>query len=418
MEWCVRKQIYLGKNIKKVVVLMKYQLIVIDDEALVLEQFNKFKIWNELNFELAGCFDNVEEAIDFLYCNHVDLAICDIKMPEFDGIFFAKYCAEHFENLSVIFLSAFADFNHATSALKYGVKDYILKPITTEKLKESLTSVSNEIEKRRKSKHFEKLEAIALKNLFYSITDTNITDENLFLLLQKNSFDTVNTPCMVFNIELCDTERYISEVWKYGTERFYNAISFICNQSTENFVVCSIRRDSNTFLCLYISKNGNTNEFNSCIDTITSTLGTFVNLNVTATINACFSSINQLCESRHELFGNNIANTKDQPLLDRINKYIEDNYSNPNLNRDIVASEVGLNKTYFSVFFKQKTGQNFVDKLNATRIEKSKPYVLDKNIKISTIYKKVGYKDSKYFIKMFKKVTGKTPTEFRNGLGI
>ena len=74
---------------------MKYRLIVIDDEALVLEQFNKFKIWNELNFELAGCFDNVEEAIDFLYCNHIDLAICDIKMPEFDGIFFAKYCAEH-----------------------------------------------------------------------------------------------------------------------------------------------------------------------------------------------------------------------------------------------------------------------------------------------------------------------------------
>ena len=397
---------------------MKYRLIVIDDEALVLEQFNKFKIWNELNFELAGCFDNVEEAIDFLYCNHIDLAICDIKMPEFDGIFFAKYCAEHFKNLSVIFLSAFADFSHAASALKYGVKDYILKPITTEKLKEALTSVSNDLEKRRKNRHIEKIEAITLKNLFYSIIDSNITDENLELLLQRNSFDTVNTPCMVFNIELYDTEKYISEVWKYGTERFYNAISFICNQSTTSFVVCSIRRDSNTFICLCISKSGHTNDFNNCIDTISSTLGTFVNLNFTAAINTCFASINQLCKSRHDLFGNKTANIQDQQLLDRINKYIDDNYANTNLNRDTVASEVGLNKTYFSVFFKQKTGQNFVDKLNATRIEKSKPYVLDKNIKISTIYKNVGYKDSKYFIKMFKKVTGKTPTEYRNEVEI
>ena len=62
------------------------------------------------------------------------------------------------------------------------------------------------------------------------------------------------------------------------------------------------------------------------------------------------------------------------------------------LNADVVVNT--SKEDIVEVFFKQKTGQNFVDKLNATRIEKSKPYVLDKNIKISTIYKNVGYKDS------------------------
>lgn len=78
-----------------------------------------------------------------------------------------------------------------------------------------------------------------------------------------------------------------------------------------------------------------------------------------------------------------------------------------------VAAHVNISRTYFSRIFKNEMGENFVDYLARVRIEKAKEYLLFTDLKTYEVAEKVGFQDSGYFSKMFKKIVGVTPSEFK-----
>lgn len=96
-------------------------------------------------------------------------------------------------------------------------------------------------------------------------------------------------------------------------------------------------------------------------------------------------------------------------------KFIIDNYNN-DITLEDVAAHVFLSPVYFSRLFKQKAGENFIDFLLKTRMEKAKEILLKPEYKIYEICSMVGYKSTKYFYRLFKNYTGSTPTEYRNNL--
>lgn len=102
-------------------------------------------------------------------------------------------------------------------------------------------------------------------------------------------------------------------------------------------------------------------------------------------------------------------------LVSKAVKYIEDNY-NKNISLDDVAKEINMSYHYFSKFFKDSIGKNFVDYLTELRIEKSKEMLRNSNISIKEISYEVGYSDPNYFSKIFKKATGMSPTDYRSNL--
>lgn len=100
-------------------------------------------------------------------------------------------------------------------------------------------------------------------------------------------------------------------------------------------------------------------------------------------------------------------------LIDRIQIYIQRNYQK-NLTQDFLASLFFLNRSYLSQLFKKKTGQKFVDYLNDVRIEKAKELLLNSDRKMYQVAKAVGYSNTKYFFRIFKKRTSLSPEEYRN----
>ncbi len=96
-------------------------------------------------------------------------------------------------------------------------------------------------------------------------------------------------------------------------------------------------------------------------------------------------------------------------------KYIENNYAK-NLSLEDVAGQVNINASYFSNTFKKETGMYFSDFLQKIRIERSKSLLLEPRYKIYEIAESVGFLDEKYFFKVFKKLTGVTPNQYRNGI--
>jgi two-component system response regulator YesN len=111
----------------------------------------------------------------------------------------------------------------------------------------------------------------------------------------------------------------------------------------------------------------------------------------------------------------NIKARKDT-VLNEIIRHVED-FIAQNYNRDItmddVAREVNMSYHYFSKFFKEQTGRNFVDYLSSLRIQKAEELLADPSRSIKDVCYSVGYNDPNYFSKLFKKYTGKTPSEYR-----
>lgn len=113
----------------------------------------------------------------------------------------------------------------------------------------------------------------------------------------------------------------------------------------------------------------------------------------------------------------NRGDGKGNPLVKNAQEYIRDHLTD-DLNLKLVAEKVGVSTAYLSTLFSQQLGCGFVDYLNKTRIEYASNYLQDGRMKIYEIAFLVGFHDEKYFSRVFKKVMGQSPTEYRRSIGV
>ena len=82
-----------------------------------------------------------------------------------------------------------------------------------------------------------------------------------------------------------------------------------------------------------------------------------------------------------------------------------------------VADQVYVSQWHLSKLINRHTSQSFLELLSAMRIDRAKVLLADPSLRIHAIAEQVGYNDVAHFSKSFKKITGKTPVEYRAGLG-
>lgn len=92
--------------------------------------------------------------------------------------------------------------------------------------------------------------------------------------------------------------------------------------------------------------------------------------------------------------------------------YIEKNYADSSVTLNSVCMALAMSTSYFSSVFKNYTGETFIEALTKKRIEKAKILLEQGSRKTYEIAEAVGYSDAHYFSVTFKKITGKTPTEY------
>lgn len=116
--------------------------------------------------------------------------------------------------------------------------------------------------------------------------------------------------------------------------------------------------------------------------------------------------INYICESHLKKA---IQNPK---TIDVVKEYLASNY-NHIITLELISNYVNFSPTYFSELFKKETGQNFIHYLTELRILKAKELLKTTNLKIYEIGEQVGYPDEKYFRKVFKRIVGIKPSEYK-----
>lgn len=242
-----------------------FSLIIVDDEKLIREGLNNYIGWNSFGFKVVGCFEDGQEAVDYVLNNPVDVILTDIKMANLSGLELAEVILLKGIKTKIILMSGYKDFNYAKKAIKLKVHDYLLKPIEFDTIKEVFSAIYDQLALNSEVSQPEKIEISS--------------SEHSELVIKK-------------------------------------AVNFM---------------------------NGN---------------------------------------------------------------YQKD------LSLDDVADHVYLSPVYFCRFFKESTNTNFLTFLTNLRMGKAGELLKERKYKISEVSLMVGYKNAKYFAKLFKKFYGMVPSEF------
>lgn len=272
-----------------------YRVLLVDDEqiermalAKKIDRYygDKVEIYHAVNGR---------EAVAMCGEQKNDIVIMDISMPEMNGVMAAKYIRKMDDECSIIFLSAYDDFEYARNAIKVRALDYLLKPCDMNDLLAVMDTALQKLDK-----------------------------ENAF---NGNSIS--------------------------GKEQ---------NKETQ-------------------------------IDG---------------------SNANNVRENRPKRT-DNVRNSDEQTTIKYLKEYVENNYIY-DISMQEAAEEMGYSDAYFSKLFKQYFNQNFTAYLTEYRIKKAKELLSNTNHSIKDISRMVGYTDSNYFAKIFKRLVGEIPSKYRENL--
>ena len=125
-----------------------YKVLVVDDEELVRKGIILETDWTKLGCIVVAEASNGEEAWTLTQAYKPDIVICDIRMPKLDGIGYLNRLRKAENEVAVIFLTAYSDFDYTKQAIRLGAADYLLKPFEDKELVETLQCVKDKIEKK------------------------------------------------------------------------------------------------------------------------------------------------------------------------------------------------------------------------------------------------------------------------------
>ncbi|WP_139249473.1 response regulator [Lactonifactor longoviformis] len=135
-----------------------FKVIIVDDEMLIRKRIRLGFDWNALGYEVEDDVGSGGEALRLITERAYDLAIVDIAMPGMNGIELVKRLREENLPIHIIFLTGHSDFAYAQQAIKYGVYDYILKPVNEEEFTRMLEKLRDKlVEEKREHKLLENL---------------------------------------------------------------------------------------------------------------------------------------------------------------------------------------------------------------------------------------------------------------------
>lgn len=237
------------------------RVLLVDDEEIVSRGIRALLEKVLEGFSLAAYAPNGLKALELMEFQEFDLVITDIRMPGMDGIELIKRISVRTPGIPIIVLSGHDDYEYLRTALRYGVTDYLMKPVERSELSECLSKI-----------------ATGLRQKAQAPTESSQIDSTL-----------------------------VRQIKQMVTDHLHEDISL-----------------------------------------------------------------------------------------------------------KSIAGHVNYSYCYLSTLFKQQTGMSFSEYLQTKRLQKARRLLVESRLKVYEIATRCGYPNTKYFISLFSRIVGLTPTEFRN----
>ena len=503
------------------------KVLIVDDEYIMRQGLKYMIDWEQEGFEIVGEATNGAEALQCIETLSPQIIICDIVMPQLDGVDFSEAVHRMYPKIQTIILSGYDKYEYVRHTLINGVVDYILKPtLNPEELRKALQKAVDRIPGAKMGLgsgeiHYEHLvERYLLGHdsewsreadgkifpqsylRLLAVTGGRETDndqsihevlyqkltrelegeafasaEKLWLSLKESMI------CIALNYELSAEkkmlealenimpqlqllcpgvfsvlsrridrpenlrEAYQQDILKNAEKAFYyKGHSFLIvsggteeeTKSIEKFDFFKYNHMLNNKqykeavallgeynaravegqMDVYRLKNQIKNMIYHFLDFLQ--LGDevqeeyrkkyFKSINKALYAEDYLECVDDILREIEKLSGQSGQQTDER--IDEILAYIKKNYRE-DLKLEDLASEFSFNYHYLSAYFSQQMQEGFSDYLNRVRINQACRLLQESTLPISQISSEVGYAEHSYFCRVFKKITGETPSVWR-----
>lgn len=344
-----------------------YNIVIAEDNRAIREGLKLFFDDKIPEYSVLRCFTDGKETIEYIKENHecIDVVLTDIKMANQSGLDIARFIKQNNLDIVVVVLSAYQDFEFAREAISANVYGYLLKPVRFEKLKETFDEIKMKLDEKNvlpEDINESKIEKFVLK-----LSEAALSGgEELNSLIQE-----LNLPEKVTNLQYCLLEIVPQTRFYESKERIINTV----NKCLESMLLKgrSIFDLEESIVMLVVS-----NSQKASPD---------------------ISDESELSKDNHEL------------TVRKALGFIEENFANDICLAD-VAKYVYLSPMYFGRIFKEKTGVSFTDYLIEKRMNLACALLKEGKSVQETSFS-VGYTNTQYFIRLFRKNIGMTPGMYK-----
>lgn len=419
-----------------------YKIILSDDNPLIRMGMKSMIRWKELKAELAGEAEDGDEALELIRTCGADLLITDIRMPGKDGLYLIREINENYPDMSTIIISAYNEFSYAKEALKAGsyglemaVEPAVIvlraeKICTAEEIRQLLIKYPDIQITREKE-----MTAVSFDGSEYSadrIMDVLKREIPGGLLAGKASSKGKETKEELFQAAMEDANRnFLKEAEDEITEKRpekqpdISSMVILCKSGNSEKAKMLYHRnqewivqmsdgdislwEKNTerFAGLLLSLDTNTDcGAQEILRKVGSQKREFSYLSQEELDLEVESCIERLCSSFSGRKGSR------GEIVKAVQEYIERCYGEE-LSLSGIAESFHISAPYLSKIFKEESGQNLNQFITEVRMKKAQYILENSDRKIAEIAEMVGYDDVNYFIKVYKKMTGKTPAQDR-----
>jgi len=436
-----------------------YRLLIADDEALEREGL-EWIVQRMLpdTFEILQA-ENGRRAIELAEERRPNIVFMDVQMPGIQGLEALKEIRRVLPDAKFVLVTAYDSFHYAQEALTLGVKEYIVKPASREQVAALLRRLADELD-REKAKRAEQL---TLKSKVSTLQP--LVENELALILMVDQvlgaspeelaewleFPLENCRCLVVAFPDHDSPQ--------DRKSLYETI----RRTAKSFGHCLVSSMVEHHLAIFLRKPQQAADdwkeepvrlAGKIGDAVQSSSGTEISIGIGSLqsgadglrqsyFEAVFASTcsNQVClfddlktggrqpvpdrSSDGEGWQTYVMSTlqriremreeQTSTVIDRAKQYIRQHFTEE-LSLEEAAESVHLNPFYFSKVFKQHVGETFIDYLTGLRIDRAKQLIEEEGLSLKEVSYQVGYKDPNYFSRVFKKVTGVAPSEYRSQL--
>lgn len=183
-----------------------YRTLIVDDEQLMRQYLSTTLSLIDQDFRVTGIACDGFEAVELLKRQTFDLVITDIKMPGMDGLNLAKYIFDASFKAKVIIISGYNEFEYAQLAIRYGVSDYLLKPLSDD----AMAATLEKIKKLLCTEHMAQSMSVSMVDDFRKYSDSEMKTALLSAII-NNAASTIQS---LYNLlqerKILFTERYSS----------------------------------------------------------------------------------------------------------------------------------------------------------------------------------------------------------------
>ncbi len=157
----------------------KITLLIVDDESEIRSGLRTIIPWQEYSVSLIGCASSGVEALDMIRYYEPDIVITDIQMPGMSGLDLIERVRQEQFDCSFVILSGYDDFQYAKTAIRHGVDDYLLKPVSIQELTDLVKKLKEQILAKR-NLHTDQLSTLKqLRHAQVSLRKNNLVPELL-----------------------------------------------------------------------------------------------------------------------------------------------------------------------------------------------------------------------------------------------